>query len=101
MGSSHVSGMLKNHKLARSVSDVSWSQFTTMLQYKADWYGRTISKIDRFYPSSQTCSCCGCVNPETKDLSVREWICPNCGTSHDRDVNASISILNEGLRQIV
>lgn len=97
----NVSGMLKNHKLARSVSDVSWSQFTTMLQYKADWYGKEIIKIDRFFASSQLCNVCGYKNTKTKDLSVRSWVCPNCGTSHDRDVNASINILNEGLRQIV
>ena len=97
----NVSGMLKNHKLARSVSDVSWSQFTTMLQYKADWYGKDIIKIDRFFASSQLCNVCGYKNTETKDLSVRLWVCPACGTSHDRDVNASINILNEGLRQIV
>lgn len=97
----NVSGMLKNHKLARSVSDVSWSQFTTMLQYKANWYGKDIIKIDRFFASSQLCNVCGYKNTETKDLSVRSWVCPVCGTSHDRDVNASINILNEGLKQIV
>ena len=97
----NVSGILKNHKLARSVSDVSWSQFTTMLQYKANWYGKDIIKIDRFFASSQLCNVCGYKNTETKDLSVRSWVCPVCGTSHDRDVNASINILNEGLKQIV
>lgn len=93
----NVGGMVKNHNLAKAISDCSWSEFVRMLQYKAEWYGRTISKIDRFYPSSQTCNCCGCVNPITKDLSVREWTCPECGVTHDRDVNAAKNILKQGL----
>lgn len=93
-----IKNMVKNHKLAKSISDASWGEFVRQLQYKAEWQHKCIQKIDTYYASSQLCSKCGYKNPNVKDLSVREWICPECGTAHDRDVNASLNILNEGLR---
>ena len=93
-----VKNMIRNHKLARNIADVSWSEFIRQLQYKADWYGKTIIKVDKWYASSQICSCCGNQFPITKDLSVREWICPNCHTVLDRDGNAARNILREGKR---
>ena len=92
----NIKGMLKNHKLAKSISDVSWSEFIRQLEYKANWYGRKIVRVPRFYPSSKTCSCCGNVK-ETLKLSERIYHCKCCGLEIDRDYNASINILRKGL----
>lgn len=92
----NTKGMLRNRKLAKSISDVSWSSFVTKLQYKADWYGKEIVKVDRWYPSSQICSSCG-INTGKKTLDIRTWAC-ECGVEHNRDINAAINIKNEGLR---
>ena len=93
-----VSNMIQNHNLAKAISDCGWYELTRQLTYKADWNDRRYIKIGRFVASSQTCHVCGYVNSETKDLSVREWMCPQCGAHHDRDINAAINILNEGLK---
>jgi len=96
----NVKGMLKNHKLAQAIADVSWSEFTQYLTYKSEWYGRTYYKIDPFYPSSQLCHICGYKNAETKNLNVREWICPECDAKHDRDINAAKNILAKGMKDL-
>ena len=89
--------MLKNKRLAKSISDVSWYEFIRQLTYKAEWYGKELVVIDRWFPSSKTCHVCGY---KKKDLQLKDraWICPTCGTDHDRDINAAINILKEGLR---
>jgi putative transposase len=93
-----VGNMVKNHKLAKAINDVSWSEFVRMLNYKGLWHDRIVQQIDRYYPSSQLCNVCGYKNEEVKDLSIRIWECPECGSKHNRDVNAAINIRNEGLR---
>lgn len=94
-----IKNMVKNHRLAKSIQDSSWNKFITMLEYKSKWQSNCkVVKIDTFFPSSQICSYCGYKNPKVKDLSIREWECPKCHATHDRDINASINILKEGKR---
>ena len=95
----HTKGILKNHKLAKSVTDVAWNTFLSKLEYKCLWYGKILHKIDRWYPSTQICHVCGHIDGK-KLLSIRKWECSSCHAIHDRDVNAAINILNEGLRTL-
>ena len=105
----NVKGMLKTKKklprraergFHKSIADVGWTQFITKLEAKAQTTGRTVVKVPQYYPCSQRCHCCGYINPATKDLSIRVWVCPECSAKHDRDVNAAINILQEGIRMI-
>lgn len=93
-----VSNMLKNPNIAKVISEVSWSKFRTMLEYKAKWYGKTIIAVSKNFPSSQLCSNCGYRNKDVKDLALREWVCPACNSLHDRDYNASINLEKEAIR---
>ena len=93
----NVKGMMRNHKLAGSISEMNFGEFRRMLEYKAKWYNRKIVFVDRYYPSSKTCSHCG-YKYKNLTLSVREWACPECGAKHDRDINAAVNILHEGMR---
>ena len=96
----NMQAMAQALHFGKSVCDNGWGMFTRFLQYKLEEIGKILVKVDRFFASSQTCSCCGYKNPETKDLSVRAWDCPKCGTHHDRDVNAAINIRNKGMRLV-
>lgn len=93
-----VANMVKNHKLALSISDASWSKFVTMLEYKAAWHDRIVQKVGTFFPSSQTCNSCEAINPLVKDLKLREWSCAKCSSYNLRDKNAALNLLYEGLR---
>lgn len=96
----NIKGMVKNRKLAKEISSASWGQFFTMVKYKLQRQGKWFIQVDRWYPSSQTCSCCGHKNPEVKDLAVRAWTCPQCGARHDRDENAKDNIFGRGVQEL-
>ena len=90
--------MYQVHKIAKHLKNIPISEFIRVLKYKADWLGKKVISINKYYPSSQCCNRCDYKNEEVKDLSVRKWICPRCGFEHDRDINASENIMFEGLK---
>lgn len=94
----NVTGMLKNHKLSKAIADSSWGEFCRQFSYMAEWQHKAVVEIGLLFPASQLCSYCGTQSPAVKDLSIREWKFPVCGTAHDRDINTAQSILKEGLR---
>ena len=98
--SANVKGMVKNPNLAKSIHDASWYELTRQLQYKSRWNGRTYHKVDRYFASSKLCNTCGYKNENIKDLSIRKWTCPNCNARHNRDINASINVLKQGLKEL-
>ena len=100
MESLQIKNMVKNHHLAKSIHDASWSKFKDLITYKTEWYGKQKVEVDAYFPSSQLCANCGYHNKRVKDLAVREWTCPNCKSIHDRDINAAINIKNEALRLV-
>ena len=95
----NVRGMVKNHNLAKAITNVAFGEFNRQIEYKAQMYGKQIYRVDRFFPSSKTCSVCGCVQ-EKMPLQVREWICPDCGAHHDRDINAATNLLRQGVPEV-
>ena len=95
----NVRGMTKNHSLAKAITNVSFGEFNRQIEYKAQMYGKQIYRVDRFFPSSKTCSACGCVQ-EKMPLHVREWTCPDCGAHHDRDINAATNLLRQAMSEV-
>ena len=95
-----VKGMMSDHRLAKAIGDASWSGFYRKLEYKMADHGGVLVRVPRSYPSSQRCNCCGKINREVRDLSVRRWTCPDCGAEHDRDINAAKNILEKGLEML-